>query len=204
MDIYVNEIFVSIQGEGAWTGTPMVFVRLQGCNLRCPWCDTQEAQALQGVRPMPVEELAQQLSGQRPNRILITGGEPLLQGEAVAELLRLLQPPKRLHLETNGTQPFPDGQFFYWITVSPKPPHYVIHRSLEPDEIKIVVSDTGQLRLAEDLAKEYPRSTISLQPESNKPELIRECIKYLEGRRMSERSCDWRLSLQVHKLIDIR
>ena len=110
----VNEIFYSLQGEGFWTGTPMVFVRFSGCNLRCPFCDTDHREG----RPMRVEEIVQAVRAAGScKRVCLTGGEPLLQLDR--ELVDALhQAGYTLHLETNGTRPVPEG--VDWVTLSPK------------------------------------------------------------------------------------
>ena len=71
----VNETFLSLQGEGYFTGTPAFFLRLSGCNLQCPFCDTQH----QTFKEMSEEEIVQEASLHKPRHIVITGGEPALQ-----------------------------------------------------------------------------------------------------------------------------
>jgi 7-carboxy-7-deazaguanine synthase len=102
----VTEIFRSIQGESSHAGRPCVFVRLTGCNLRCCWCDT--AYAFHGGRRMTIDEVAGQvaeLAGRNGSRIPlveITGGEPLLQPEAVPLAERLLAEGYQVLIETSG------------------------------------------------------------------------------------------------------
>ena len=103
----VVEIFESLQGEGFWTGTPMTFVRLAGCNapelgLDCVrWCDTAESWAPDaGAELQPAEILERT----RFPRLCLTGGEPLLQPEGVAALVTAAHYwGVKVHLETNGT-----------------------------------------------------------------------------------------------------
>lgn len=86
------EIFHSIQGEGVSQGTPCVFLRLAGCNLACSWCDTAYSWngTVPGVRLTP--EKAAELALRYPcRRLVLTGGEPLIQQKALPALLRLLQ-----------------------------------------------------------------------------------------------------------------
>ncbi|MDE5912790.1 MAG: 7-carboxy-7-deazaguanine synthase QueE, partial [Muribaculaceae bacterium] len=71
----VNEIFYSIQGEGAWTGTPMVFVRFSGCNRACDFCDTNHTPFTE----MTEAEIAMAVGRWPARHVVITGGEPALQ-----------------------------------------------------------------------------------------------------------------------------
>jgi organic radical activating enzyme len=155
----VLEIFNSLQGEGYWTGVPMTFVRLACCNapelgLGCArWCDTQESWDRAGGEALDAAEVARRT---RLPRLCLTGGEPLLQGEGVAQLVAEARRRGTLvHVETNGTldplgafdrpvagdrpataglprtagQPRrgPQGERpFDWATVSPKPPGYLV------------------------------------------------------------------------------
>jgi len=103
----VTEIFRSIQGESTYAGTPCIFVRLTGCNLRCVWCDT--AYAFYGGKKMSVEEVMETVrnfserEGQRAvNLVELTGGEPLLQKETVPLMNKLLDDSYRVMVETSG------------------------------------------------------------------------------------------------------
>jgi 7-carboxy-7-deazaguanine synthase len=115
----IVEIFSSIQGEGLYVGTRQVFVRLAGCNLTCAYCDTPDSRRLPkhamventaGKRdfvripnPLPPDKLAQHINGLltvRHHSISLTGGEPLCQAQAIAQLAPKLLAP--VYLETNG------------------------------------------------------------------------------------------------------
>ena len=116
------EIFASLQGEGPSTGRPSVFVRLSRCNLACVWCDTAYTWRFSGdnrphrsgesfarkANQVAVDEgdAAQKILALDPDRLVVTGGEPLLQAPALTRLITLLREIRpRLHveIETNGT-----------------------------------------------------------------------------------------------------
>ena len=138
------EIFHSIQGEGVSQGTPCVFLRLAGCNLACSWCDTAYSWngTVPGVRLTP--EKAAELALRYPcRRLVLTGGEPLIQQKALPALLRLL-PDHAVELETNGTI-MPDAELLERITqfnVSPKLPHSgnETARTWKPDVLRRLAS----------------------------------------------------------------
>ena len=112
------EIFASLQGEGPSAGKPCAFVRLSRCNLACVWCDTAYTWHFEGdERPhrdaitfdradnqvtLGEEETAARIAAFGQQRLVVTGGEPLLQGAALARMLALL-PAMRVEIETNGT-----------------------------------------------------------------------------------------------------
>jgi 7-carboxy-7-deazaguanine synthase len=112
------EIFASIQGEGLSAGRPCSFVRLSRCNLACVWCDTAYTWRFTGDdRPhndgvtydrgtsqitLSEEEVARRIAALGQSRLVVTGGEPLLQAPALARMLALL-PPTYVEVETNGT-----------------------------------------------------------------------------------------------------
>lgn len=100
--MYINEIFKSLQGESSFAGLPCVFIRLTGCNLRCSWCDTQYA--FNEGTEIDLEEVYRKALKFDTKIIEITGGEPLLQKEAVITLSKkLLSKDKIVLLETNGS-----------------------------------------------------------------------------------------------------
>jgi organic radical activating enzyme len=187
----VNEIFYSLQGEGFWTGTPMVFLRLSGCNLQCPFCDTDHS----AFREMTEEEIVSEIQSLAGNCrcVCITGGEPSLQldGRLTAALHRA---GFRIHLETNGTRTLPEG--IDWITVSPKADvpglrgngTVVLDRA---DEVKVVFQGADVEKWLQIPARSY-----FLQPCSG--ENTAKTVDYILRHPL------WRLSLQTHKYLNIR
>ena len=102
----VNEIFLSIQGESTHAGLPCVFVRLTGCNLRCVWCDSEYA--FDEGSPMSVDEVVDRVGGFDCALVEVTGGEPLLQPDAIPLMRALLQRGHIVLLETGGSRPVDD------------------------------------------------------------------------------------------------
>ena len=178
----INEIFYSLQGEGFHTGTPAVFVRFSGCNLKCPFCDTQHEDGTLMTDEAIVEEVCRY-----PARmVILTGGEPSLWIDE--GLVRLLHGAgKYICIETNGTRPLPPG--IDWVTCSPKAGGAVCLERM--DEVKVVYQGQSLLPYESSPARRF-----FLQPCSggNIAETVA-CVL---------RHPYWRLSLQTHKLIDIR
>ncbi|MGA2162074.1 MAG: radical SAM protein [Methanoregula sp.] len=117
----IAEIFTSLQGEGKNQGKPCLFIRLAGCNLTCRWCDTVYAQS--GGTEVSGDEVLEQCWRQNPHLVCITGGEPLLQKDALLSLLSSLH--KRgtaVDIETNGTISFTELQPYASICMDVKCP----------------------------------------------------------------------------------
>ena len=106
----VSEVFESLQGEGATAGEPAAFLRLATCNLHCGWCDTKYTwdwnnhRYADEVETRSVASVATQLSAFAPRRLVLTGGEPLLQQTGIEGLLERLGTEWVIEVETNGTQ----------------------------------------------------------------------------------------------------
>ena len=99
----VHSIFYTIQGEGPFCGVPAVFIRLAGCNLQCPWCDTEYTQGRQRLTPILIANRALELADPK-TLVVITGGEPFRQD--LKELTELLVSRRYfVQIETNGTLP---------------------------------------------------------------------------------------------------
>lgn len=184
----VNEIFYSLQGEGMHTGTPAVFVRLSGCNLKCPFCDTDHRRAVL----MSANEIIAEVKRFPAKTVVLTGGEPLMQADA--ELLEAFSNAGlRVHVETNGTYPLPAP--VHWVTYSPKQGGQPAIDMRDVSELKVVFDGRTEHEL-EDIYRATGCENAFLQPCSGKN--VPQTIEYIMQHP------HWRLSLQTHKMLDIR
>lgn len=101
MQLQVTEIFKSIQGESTLSGTPCVFIRLSGCNLRCGYCDT--TYAYEGGDWLSIDDILSKIDDYSCDLVEITGGEPLLQDNVYSLIRALLETGKFVLIETNGS-----------------------------------------------------------------------------------------------------
>jgi len=101
--LLVHEIYVSIQGESTHAGRPCVFVRLSACDLRCSWCDTPYA--FTGGTKMSIDEVVAAVEALRCPLVELTGGEPLLQPDAIPLMARLVSLGHEVLIETGGHLP---------------------------------------------------------------------------------------------------
>ena len=105
----ISEIFESIQGEGTNAGKPAVFLRTAECNLKCSWCDTKYTWDWKNfdyskeVKDISIKNIRDILEQSKFRHLVITGGEPLMQQDDLAELLTFLKPEFYIEIETNGT-----------------------------------------------------------------------------------------------------
>ena len=141
----IYESFDAFQGEGFWTGVRAFFVRVNGCPVECPWCDSagtwHKRFRAKDIWKCSSEELAEHINKQEATTIICTGGEPSLYDWK--EVLKLT-PNKQLHLETCGAYPI-KGRFD-WLTVSPKtnaPP--LLINLKECQELKIIVESKEEI-----------------------------------------------------------
>jgi 7-carboxy-7-deazaguanine synthase len=193
----IVETFYSVQGEGAWTGVSAFFIRLGGCDVRCPWCDQKESWIARRHPQRSTTELVTEAQTANPAIVIITGGEPLMHD--LTPLTKQLQERgMRVHLETSGAHPF-SGQFD-WVTFSPKPyklPHESIYRHVS--ELKVVVSTAEDLQWAQQQAtKISPKALKYLQPEWNTPQSQQLIFDYVL------QHSQWRIGLQMHKFLGVR
>lgn len=186
------EIFYSIQGEGTWSGTPAVFVRLAGCNLACDFCDTDYS--IKSFAAVDQVVAAVRVAGKDCPMVVLTGGEPFAQTEAAALIEALRRDGRRVHVESNGTI-YADLPPDVWLCVSPKE-RVDARMARRADEAKLIVDE----RVPEEhLALFAEKPTILLQPEGNKPNNVALALEYVKAHPQR-----FRLSLQTHKFIGAR
>lgn len=186
----INDIFYSLQGEGHNTGRAAVFIRFAGCNLRCPFCDTEFSEYCE----MSDGDILEAIKDYPSRFVILTGGEPTMQTDD--DFVTLLHANGyEIAMETNGTRPVPDG--IDWLTVSPKSAFNGQTGSLaisRCDELKCIfdgttpVSDHG---IVADHLYLQPCDTGNAQ---RNRDIIRACTEYICKHPR------WRLSLQTHKL----
>ena len=193
----IVEIFHSVQGEGAKSGIPHVFVRFGKCNLACAWCDTD----FNTYEKMTVATIVERVLAFKCKNVIYTGGEPLLN-----DLWPLSRELKKhdIHLscESNGTIKVPEG-LLDWICISPKDQEYpnVSIKQRIGDELKCVY--LGQdLKMYDDLKQGF--DYLFLQPcyiETESVEWNGKNFALTES--VVKNNSKWRLSLQTHKWMGV-
>ena len=180
----INDIFYSLQGEGRNTGRAAVFVRFAGCNLRCPFCDTD----FEAYEEMSDSDILDRVR-QYPSRfVVLTGGEPSLQVDSpFVELMHANG--YELAMETNGTHAIADG--IDWITCSPKG-RTAISRC---NELKCIFGEDTAEPDTHGITADYKYlQPCDVQDSERNAAIVARCTSYILSHP------DWRLSLQTHKL----
>lgn len=222
MTYRINEIFETLQGEGTFTGVPSIFIRLQGCPVGCPWCDTQhtwetraedevsvatmmaKADATSQWAAMSASDILAEISkqGYQAKHVVITGGEP-----AMFDLLPLANALEaqglQLQIETSGTFELKVTEGT-WVTVSPKldmPGGYLVRADAmaRANEIKHPIAMQKHIDALDALLAHNPVRDdvqICLQPISQRPRATELAMQTCIAR-------NWRLSVQLHKYLNI-
>ena len=184
----INDIFYSLQGEGRNTGRAAIFVRFSGCNLKCPFCDTQFA----SYELLSGDDILSRIS-QHPSRfVVLTGGEPSLQVDrALVDLLHANG--YELAMETNGTHPIVEG--IDWITCSPKG-HTVIKKC---NELKCIFEESTAAPDDHGIIADYRYlQPCDVQDAKRNANTVERCFQYILEHP------EWRISLQTHKLVGFK
>ena len=174
LQMKINEIFYSLQGEGKWTGRPNVFIRTSGCNLRCSFCDTKYA--YDDGKEMSIDEILSQISKYPCKYICITGGEPLLQRETLNLIDVLLKSNCKICLETNGSINVEklSNKKSLMISLDIKCPSSNMHEKAylknisllrKDDQLKFVIKDKNDYDYAKKIVNKFkPICTVFFQP----------------------------------------
>ncbi len=205
----LNEIFFSLQGESTYVGLPCVFIRLAGCNLECPWCDTAYARTKDGAREMSLGDIVREVEEYPRGLVEITGGEPLLQEETPLLAARLLERFDTVLLETNGSMDIgrvPEGVVR---VVDVKCPSSGASGSFDmenlsrmrpSDEMKFVIADRTDYEFAREFISSDDALVISRRSIIFSPVSGRLKPSVLAGWVLEDRLCI-RFQLQLHTCI---
>lgn len=196
----VNEIFYSLQGEGRYTGTPAVFVRLSGCNEKCSFCDTKHL----SFKEMTEEEIVESVCAYGAHHVVITGGEPSLQ--ITASLVEKMHAEGLfVQMETNGSVCLPEGCEIDWVTCSPKSLPVIIQKV---DEVKLLypfmkgveafLSDVLPALKGRGEKLEMRLQPLDTGNEAENERILKATIDYIL------KNPEWSLSLQTHKMLNIQ
>ena len=189
------EIFESLQGEGRNTGRPCVFVRFAGCNLKCPWCDTNVSRRFS----LSLADLVSEVKSFKARSVVLTGGEPSLV-EGMPELVAALKKEGFwIAVETNGTESPDWFQFVDYVACSPKAEYADLVRLERADEVRIVASSEDVVEFARKMKSRISATDYYISPCDRNGKIDYATAKFvlssLEG---------FSLSVQLHKILGFR
>ena len=216
----VNEVFVTVQGEAKYTGTPCMFIRLQGCDVGCPWCDTKhtwdavpedeidpsdliarEAKDDKHWAMMDEHQLLCLVREAKVKHVVLTGGEPC--DHDLHALTRVMAQDRiTVQIETSGTSEI--KMYDAWVTLSPKidmPGGLKVRQDAvdRANEIKFPVGKQTDVEKLLQFLRDYkvhPRKKVWLQPLSQNPKATQLCLATCYKHNFN-------LSVQTHKYIGV-
>ena len=187
------EIFESLQGEGRNTGRPCVFVRFAGCNLSCPWCDTDVTKRFAAS----LDELLAELAQYKPRSVILTGGEPTIQEEMPELVAALKKEGYWIGVETNGTNDVDWLGFADYVACSPK-------RGAElaltaADEVRVVAEDEATAEFCREIRGRIAATDYYVSPCDRDGK-----IDFAMAKSVLSQLDGWSLSVQLHKILGFR
>ena len=192
---HLVEIFESLQGEGRNTGRPVVFVRFAGCNLACPWCDTDVRQRFE----LTLEDLVREVGGFRAKSVILTGGEPTLVKEMPALVAALKAAGYWIGVETNETNaPAWLGDVDY-VACSPKAEYADRVVLTRADEVRVVASSGETVDFCRAMRERIAATDYYVSPCERNGE-----IDFATAKDALGRLDGWSLSVQLHKVLGFR
>ena len=212
----VVEKFHSLQGEGFHSGKSAFFIRLAGCEVGCPWCDTKNSWDSKEYPLLSIDALVSEIKKVRlkgASFLVLTGGEPLQHNlDYFCNVIREKTFTKqknaiKIHIETSGVNDF--SGMYDWITLSPKrhkpPKDYFLKKC---NEIKIIINNKDDIQFAKDIKKKV----LGIKKENNKDIekkfFVQPAWKSNRGFTLAiefaKANPDWTLSLQTHKYLSIQ
>jgi 7-carboxy-7-deazaguanine synthase len=194
----VMEAFYTLQGEGFHQGKAAYFIRLGGCDVGCVWCDVKDSWDANAHPKLSINQIVKEAESLKGRLAVVTGGEPLLHNlDDLTEALHLAG--FQTNIETSGVCEAVTGDWD-WICFSPKKfkePNPDIF--LKAHELKVVIYNQSDFEWAEGYATQMVDDCLLyLQPEWSKSEtILPKIIDYVKE------NPKWRISLQVHKFMEI-
>ena len=192
---HLVEIFESLQGEGRNTGRPVVFVRFAGCNLACPWCDTDVRKKFSAS----LDDLVAEVKSHQAKSVILTGGEPSLV-KGMAELISALKAAGYwIGVETNGTkEPAWFGQIDY-VACSPKAEYAERVKLQKANEVRIVASSEDIVGFCQAMRARIAATDYYISPCERGGE-----IDFATAKSVLGKLDGWSLSVQLHKILGFR
>ena len=191
------ERFLTVQGEGAYTGAAAWFIRLGGCDVGCAWCDVKESWDVNAHPHVTAGTLVEEAVASKAPICVITGGEPAMH-DLVALTEGLQAAGIRTHIETSGTHPLTGS--WDWVTFSPKrfkAPLDAIYA--QTDELKVIVVNRQDLEWGrEHAARLQTDARLYFQPEWDRRVQV---LDYTVAFVLE--NTEWRISLQTHKYLGL-
>ena len=187
------EIFESLQGEGRNTGRPCVFVRFAGCNLKCPWCDTDVAKKFSAS----LADIQKELKQYRAKSVILTGGEPTLVKEMPELVAALKKDGYWIGVETNGAIAADWLGFVDYVACSPKRGAPLALSAA--DEVRIVAEDEKTVDFCRDVRGKVTATDYYVSPCDRDGQ-----IDFATAKAVLSQLDGWSLSVQLHKLLGFR
>lgn len=187
------EIFESLQGEGRNMGRPCVFVRFAGCNLKCPWCDTDVTKRFSAS----LGELLAELGQYKAKSVILTGGEPTMQKEMPELVAALKKAGYWIGVETNGTNDADWLGFVDYVACSPKRGASV--RLVEADEVRVVAEDEATADFCRKVRRQIAATDYYVSPCDHDGQ-----IDFATAKSVLSQLAGWSLSVQLHKILGFR
>ena len=212
----VIEKFISIDGEGPTSGELAVFIRFQGCNLRCSYCDTKyswDEESINNVEILSAEEIYDYIKSTKVKNVTLTGGEPLIQ-KNISSLLELLNNDKDLvvHIETNGSiniKEFKDKYKNIIFILDYKSPSSNMMKQMDKenfdlidkkDMYKFVIGSKEDINKALEIIKLYKlqnKCLVYFSPVFDSSLTMEEIVDFMKENNLN----NVRLQVQLHKII---
>ena len=211
----IIEKFLSVDGEGPSSGELATFIRFQGCNLRCSWCDTDYSWNSENIsEKLSAEDIYNYIKKNNVNNVTLTGGEPLIQ-ENIDELLSIINEDKNLniHIETNGSidiEPFKrkytKGNISYIVDFKLHSSNMIEKMNYNnltcvghEDVYKFVIGSMTDLEIAYEIIEKYDlinKCLVYLSPVTGNIEM-NEIVEFMKEKNMNK----VKLQVQLHKII---